>query len=325
MDDDVTDEDFDEALDVINNWRSSHSFPLNTFQTGLRKKARGLDTRAVIAQRLKRLSYIELKLELIPQMQLSRMQDIGGCRAVVRDVAAVRRLAKLYEGSAIKHRLVREDDYIEHPKESGYRGIHLVYTYFSDRKTTYNGLRIEVQLRSKLQHAWATAVETVGTFLRQALKSSQGETAWLRFFALMGSALAWRERTALVHGTPASALALRSALKAAADSLQVEAKLTGYGHALQTIEHVGGPEEWFLLQLDPTANTTQVTGYKRGEAETATRDYLAAEIALEGRPGAEAVLVSVDSVTALRTAYPNYFLDTKAFVEAYKVASATLA
>src|SRR5262245_31879637 len=146
MDDDATDAEFDEALDVINNWRSSHSFPLNTFQTGLRKKARGLDSRALVAQRLKRLSSIELKLELIPQMKLSRMQDIGGCRAVVRDVTTVRKLARLYAVSAMKHRLARVDDYIQHPKESGYRGIHCVYIYFSDRKTTYNGLRIEMQL-----------------------------------------------------------------------------------------------------------------------------------------------------------------------------------
>jgi hypothetical protein len=325
MDEDATDAEFDEALDVINNWRSSHSFPLNTFQTGLRKKARGLDSTALVAQRLKRLSSIELKLELIPNMKLSRMQDIGGCRAVVRDVPSVRRLAKLYASSPMKHRPVRTDDYIERPKESGYRGVHLVYTYFSDRKTTYNGLRIEVQLRSRLQHAWATAVETVGTFLRQALKSSQGEEAWLSFFALMGSALAWRERTPLVHGTPRSPKVLRAALKSAANALQVESKLTSYGHALQTIEHVGKEEVVFLLQLNPSANTTQVTGYKRGEVELAARDYLAAERALEGRPGAEAVLVSVDSVTALRSAYPNYFLDTKAFVEAYKLAIATLA
>jgi hypothetical protein len=38
----------------------------------------------------------------------------------------------------------------------------------------YNDLKIEMQLRSQYQHAWATAVETVGTFIGQALKSSIG-------------------------------------------------------------------------------------------------------------------------------------------------------
>jgi ppGpp synthetase/RelA/SpoT-type nucleotidyltranferase len=48
---------------------------------------------------------------------------------------------------------VREYSYIEAPKESGYRGTHLVYRYYSDRSATWNGLSIEIQVRSRLQHA----------------------------------------------------------------------------------------------------------------------------------------------------------------------------
>jgi len=59
-----------------------------------------------------------------------------------------------------------------------------------------------MQIRSQLQHAWATAVETVGTFLQQALKSSQGDEGWQRFFALMGNAMAMRERRPPVPNTP---------------------------------------------------------------------------------------------------------------------------
>src|ERR1019366_9744121 len=98
--------------------------------------------------------------------------------------------------------MLSEDDYVDHPKASGYRSYHLIYRYFSDKKATHNGLKIEVQIRSQLQHAWATAVETVGTFIQQALKSSQGEEDWLRFFALMGSAIAYREHGELVPDTP---------------------------------------------------------------------------------------------------------------------------
>ena len=124
------------------------------------------------------------------RMNLARMQDLGGCRAVVNSVEKVRALVGLYEKSPIKHKLVGQDDYIAHPQASGYRGIHLVYRYYSDRSPTYNGLQIKLQLRSPLQHAWATAVETVVTFLRQALKASQGHADWLRFFSLM--APLWR-------------------------------------------------------------------------------------------------------------------------------------
>jgi hypothetical protein len=35
--------DFENALPVINNWRSSHSFPLNTFRVNLNRAARRVD------------------------------------------------------------------------------------------------------------------------------------------------------------------------------------------------------------------------------------------------------------------------------------------
>ena len=190
------------ALIVINNWRSSHSFPLNTFKIGLLKKAQQVDGHSLVAQRLKRLSSIALKLVRFPDMKLSQMQDIAGCRAIVSSTSHVDTLVKLYKHGGMKHKLVHEDDYIRQPKRSGYRGIHLVYKYFSDRNDTHNDHKVEVQLRSVMQHIWATAVETVGTFIRQALKSSQGEEDWLRFFALMGTAIALREKTHIVPDTP---------------------------------------------------------------------------------------------------------------------------
>jgi hypothetical protein len=101
-----------EALDVINNWRSSHNFPLNTFQNGLRKKGKQVDAHCLIAQRIKRLSSIELKLRRFGTMTLSQMQDIGGCRAIVSSVERVRALCKLYAESEMKHKLHHTDDYL---------------------------------------------------------------------------------------------------------------------------------------------------------------------------------------------------------------------
>ena len=163
------------ALSVVNNWRSSHAFPLNTMQMYLRTQARQVYAKSLVAQRVKRLSSIETKLQRFRWLKFSEMQDIGGCRAVVNTVGSVDRLVQAYDRSRIKHRLLDSDDYIGAPKKSGYRGYHLIYGYHSDKKTTYNELKIELQIRSNLQHIWATAVETVGTFTQQALKSSQGE------------------------------------------------------------------------------------------------------------------------------------------------------
>jgi len=81
--------DVEAALEVINNWRSCHAFPLNTMQIGLRRLARQVDTQPIIAQRIKRLSSIVLKLQRFPTMTLSQMQDLGGCRAIVSDLPRV--------------------------------------------------------------------------------------------------------------------------------------------------------------------------------------------------------------------------------------------
>jgi hypothetical protein len=316
---------YDIAVATINNWRSIHGYPLNTFQMNLRNSARSADQTALVAQRTKRLSSIAMKLDRFPKMKLTQMQDIGGCRAVVNTVAKVRQLANFYQNvSRIKHKLATVDDYITTPQNSGYRGIHLVYRYYSDKRGTriYNDLKIEMQLRSQYQHAWATAVETVGTFIRQALKSSVGEKEWLRFFALMGTAIAFRENAPPVPGTPTERAQLVPELKEYAQELNVENRLRVYSEALQKMQEGALDAHYYLLRLDPTLSRPQltITGFQLGQIAEAERQYAAAEKQAKDNPGTDAVLVAVDSVAALQRAYPNYFADTRAFVELLKQA-----
>ncbi|HEX6687485.1 MAG TPA: RelA/SpoT domain-containing protein [Solirubrobacterales bacterium] len=311
----ATQADKDKARLVINNWRSSHSFPLNTLQMNLRSNAAQIDVDPTVAQRIKRLPSIRHKLERIPGMKLSRMQDLGGCRAVMSNVEKVTELLNFYRDKAqMKHKLVRQDLYIWEPKESGYRGVHLVYGYHSDKKDTYNDLKIELQLRSQLQHGWATAVETVGTFTEQALKSSMGDEGWLRFFALMSSALALREETPLVPGTPEDPGELIDELREYASQLQVVDRLSAYGAALQHVEqHLKpGAKHTFLLELNLSENVLRVSSYT--DTTIAAMAYSSAERKTEGDPMIDVVLVSADSVASLKRAYPNYFLDTTAFL-----------
>ena len=309
-------EELEHAFQVVNNYRSSHGFPLNTFQMGLRRKANIVDTNSLVAQRIKRLSSITHKLQRFDTMELTQMQDLGGCRAIVHTTQQVREMVDLYQKSRMKHKLDHIDDYISNPRPSGYRGVHLIYRYFSDRNETYNGLKIEMQLRSQFQHAWATAVEIVGTFTDQALKSSQGQEEWLRFFTLMGTAVAIMEKTPHVPDAPTSTKELVAEIRKHEGDLDIKNRLTQYGAALKTTEERDVEDaHYFLLKLDPAADNVTVTGYSSREIEEAQREYLAVERGIEDIEGAEAVLVSVESFASLRRAYPNYFLDTKKFVE----------
>lgn len=311
----ISNDEFDIALEIINNWRAAHSFPLNTIQMALRRKSEKFENTAIIAQRIKRLQSIHLKLSRFPTMKLSQMQDIGGCRSILQSVRTVRMLSNDFHDGFGKHKLHSCDDYIKSPQKSGYRGIHFIYRYFSDRNEKYNDLKIEIQLRSRLQHAWATAVETIGTFTRQSLKSSQGEAEWLEFFALMGSFLAIRERTTLVPGLPDSEDVLIRALRERARALRVERRLQTYGRALRTLDrHITKDTHYYLLRLEPARGTVTISGYRSRDFSAASDAYLRAEQEIRSDPSAEAVLVSVKSIEALKKAYPNYFLDTAVFL-----------
>ena len=312
-----------DTVPIINNWRACHGYPLNTFQINLRRAARRFDEAPLIAQRTKRLASIALKLDREPKMKLTQMQDIGGCRAVVRSVVAVRKLHEFYRNeSEMKHKLAKCDDYIKSPRRTGYRSIHLVYRYFSDKKGSeqWNDLKIEMQLRSQYQHAWATAVETVGTFLGEALKSASGPDEWLRFFALMGSVIALRERSPAVPNTPDRRKDLIDELDHHTYILNVENRLVAFGNAMQSIKQATALAHWYLLKLDTSASQLVITGFKRDEFEKAQASYSQAEELVKGKQGRDAVLVSVDSLAALERAYPNYFADTRIFVELMKQA-----
>ena len=191
----------------------------------------------------------------------------------------------------------------------------LIYIYRSDRKYTYNGLKIEMQLRTQVQHVWATAVETVGTFVQQALKSSQGEEEWLRFFALMGSAFAIRENTPIVPGTPDSLADLRREIEHYSKKLDVANRLEHYRAALKVIDEADFEgAHYFVLKLNPPQKEVIVAGFPRKDSTFASHYYLNAEKELAGVPGGEAVMVSVDSASSLPRAYPNYYLDTREFL-----------
>lgn len=305
------------ALSIVNNWRSAHGYPLNTFQMSMRRMVRNYSGDPLVAQRIKRLPSIRHKLERFPTLNVSQMQDLGGCRAVVASVDQVDGVVDyILNKSRAKHPLLRHDPYIDNPKPSGYRGVHLVYAYNSDRIQTWNGLKVELQIRTRLQHSWATAVETVGTFTRQALKSSQGQDRWLRFFALMGTAHAIREGRPPVPDTPTDLVELRDELRDLVAELDVINRLTAFGQTLQVLGDTDPAAKVFLLELK-TENDKSVALTLRSYADTAvaTEEYRALEEATQSDPGTDVVLVSVESLAALDKAYPNYFLDTTVFLE----------
>ncbi len=306
------------AYEIINNWRASHAFPLNNFQTNLRAKVKNIQSDVLVAQRIKRLKSIKAKL-LRPEtktLELSQMQDIGGCRAVLKNIDNLYKVDASYHRGKFAHVLRSERDYISSPKSDGYRGYHLIYQYKSlaNQITAYDNLRIEIQLRTALQHEWATAVEAVGAFTREALKSNQGSRDWRRLFALTSAYVAIIEEAAPVPDMPTDQRRLASEIRDVAEKLYAVEALSAYR---VTLDYVGKLKEkaskYFLVHYHYGQNRVSVEGYAVGASQEANLDYIKAESSK--KEGDNIVLVSVNSLKALMRAYPNYFLDTAQFTE----------
>lgn len=302
-----------DALGVINNWRSSHAYPLNTFQITLRNRARRIERNVIIAQREKRLDSIHRKLVAKGTMRMTQMQDIAGCRAVFSKLSDVYKLVDVYKSRQFDHKFRNEKDYIAQPKPDGYRSYHLVYEYVGHGPgTPYTGLRVEIQVRTQVQHAWATAVEAVGIFTRQALKSNQGDAQWLRFFSLMGTAIAAIEKTPCVPSTPSTKSELLAELRPLATTLSARDMLRAYNTTLNTLGSAKDAK-YFLVDLDPDENKVTLRRFKAKESAEANRQYTELESKIPDGSRRQVVLVSVADINALKRAYPNYFLDTAVF------------
>ncbi len=319
----TTPEQKNQAMDILSNWRSSHSFPLHVFAIRLSRLSKQVDQSALVVRRLKRIPSILKKLNRSQTntMQMSQMQDIGGCRAVVNSMVELSKLTDMYKKGdrGLYHKLKNRKDYIQTPKPDGYRSLHLVYKYFSDKNEVYNGILIEVQIRTKLQHYWATAVETVDHFTRQAIKSNEGEKDWMEFFKLASSVFANMEGTSIIPNTPEDQQKLKEKIQSLAGKLKVVKKMNEWTRIHKIIEKFEKNSKinygFYLLNLDLATKELKITAYKKDQEELANSEYSKQEERmLVNKEDKDIVLVSADTNKELKKAYPNYFLDAKEFI-----------
>lgn len=140
------------AIDTIERHRATYKRPLVTANNGLRSMVQTLHLDGQVSQRLKRMATILDKVRREPNLALDRMQDIGGCRVVLPTRTDVYRLSERLQS---RHKPLTFSDYIEEPRQSGYRGLHIVVEYGPCPRP------IEIQLRTRAMHQWATTVEDI--------------------------------------------------------------------------------------------------------------------------------------------------------------------
>lgn len=325
---------FSESADIMSYWRFSHESSLEKAFVLVQKLSLKHDKNAIFAKRLKRMVSIVRKLRRFERMQLKNMHDIGGCRAILSNEKrlrkVVRELKKYPEFQVGKG--YRIDDYIQSPKADGYRSFHLVGK-FKDKDNQIKS--IEVQLRTQIQHYWATAVEIVDLFTGQALKSSLGNQDWKDFFLSVSQQFAIMEGIHLFETLPVNeklqkynneilsnperyAEACLNAKKHSF-SLNVIDRLNAFSGSLKVIDtkltELNSSEYGYvLLEIDIPNLKVSSSFFPNDESKDAETAYLKSEKEAAVKEGIVVALVSTSVVGDIKKAYPNYFADSSKFL-----------
>lgn len=182
-------DEFGEAFFAVDEWRSQHAYPMALVMPSLRNwVARCSTLGSPPAQRLKRMPQILGKLARHPGMKLARMQDIGGCRAVLRDAGEVQAVAD----RVTHHWSPRIADYRDVPRSSGYRALHLMVEKRDNRSGEER--TVEIQLRTFNQQRWAETVARLGGRLGYGLKDGEGPADLLEYFQMSSDVLDDQDR-----------------------------------------------------------------------------------------------------------------------------------
>lgn len=317
-----------DAYNILNSWRALHSYPIDVFQKNIRSKCNQLKFRDfTVAQRLKRMPSIISKLQRNPKMNLARMQDIGGVRVILPTIADVRKLHEDLIGRTNRFNHVPVlpcHDYIENPKIDGYRSIHQVFTYKSRDHSGLDGLKIELQIRTALQHSWATAVETLGVIENASIKSGFGSEEIRRFLKLSSALFSIKEGTSVVEEFDKySPEEIAQEAKAIEDQLQIFTKLKWMQISAKHIESTSNSSHAYhllILKQEEGGWKVNVIPFKKAQEEIAQTMYASLESRIKQEHDVDIVLVSVGDMKAIKKAYPNYFLDTNQFIKEMQAA-----
>lgn len=311
----------DEAMEILSQWRALHAHPANTLQSYLRGVLkRNKFSGALVAQRLKRTPSIVEKLSRFERMSLDRMQDIGGLRVIVATIADVYRLYDLIVSSKrFKHQLeLPPHDYIRQPKDDGYRSLHQVIRYKSETRSELDGLRLEIQIRTQLQHAWATAVETLGMIQKSSIKTGHGDDVTRRFLRIVSALFALQEGCAVPQEfADWDRARLLDEVRKIEKERNFLVLLEGVAVSARHIETVSKSYSGYhVVQLFIDEQRVRLTAFS--EVEDAESFYKAKETATRDDPNIAIVLMSAGALKDIKKAYPNYFLDTKAFLQSIR-------
>ncbi|RDU65803.1 hypothetical protein CQA53_05785 [Helicobacter didelphidarum] len=310
---------------IIDEWRNQHLYFKKILMDNINNLLKNNFTFS-FSSRLKRYSSIKRKLRE-SSTRLTQMQDILGFRIVTdNNLQNVYMIKDILENSFKQNTefiFDTVDDYIQQPKEDGYRCLHLIIK-------VQNRYYVEIQIKTKLQHLWATSLEVISTIKDKDFKHEYKNDQLNLFFKNISQIIDWHENySSKMQITLKSKVKIikilyskylkeieviskySSNIKEVLDALKIDNKkipkniifTLDVNRAIDAIEGKGSDNILKINAFD--SEKEALTSYNQRELK-------------RYKDGADIVLISSYSLDDLEKNYPNYYLDCDEFIRCIK-------
>lgn len=273
-------------------FRESYHTAISSVYSTCCKIAERVETDSLVVARLKRYPTIRNKMIRFPSMKMSQLDDIAGCRIILKNIESIYLLVERLK-SEKSLSVLKEKDYIKDPRDSGYKSLHLIVS------DTATGRKVEIQIRTYEHHSWSTLVEITDTIFETNLKEMGLPVPFFNALRLLSKP---------IHEL--SEKDLEEIVKHDKDNNYLERVMETFIHNIQRSSELwkstkpNPNKEYFLISVKDR-NEFSIRSYL--SAKKAEREYLQSQLE---NPDSNCVLIHMKdpNFTGLLRAYSNYVL-----------------
>lgn len=318
----------------FDNFREAHNIIIKLFTIELKKV--NFSKQHLTASRNKRIETIISKLCRPEKPKLDRIHDIAGTRIIFENIKSLEDYIDILENTELVNfkEKINEDknryNYIKNPKSDGYRSIHKVFYYSSnipystlnEKSFNLENKKIELQLRTRLQHIWATTVEIYDIINKSNIKTGTHNKLETK------EGLFFKNCSLVFEGIESNDV---EKIKININKIFRDKDLVEIYNRLKGIKNIKniqlpktlGSDEVFILITDLNKGKTTFfttdpiekndkqdtflinASYRRLEEKNTKGEYIL-------------LLLTLGDIKKLKSVYPNYFLNTNKFISILK-------